>query len=188
MPPPAEQLRNVGAIFASLALEKLNWELFQSSLIQFVYQKEVRGHHWSRPGGRLRSREESMFLTIPRLSCCSLNSFFVGDQADFKIVILLKGLNKEHSKLPVLPLITHVECSLYALICNCCGLGKNCRLNHIEKKMRTWDKNYSPWLSSFNLSFSRFSTLWCKALVQLKKKHQTVVSCLASFSRSRKWF
>lgn len=143
-----------------------------------LLERSLGGHQWSRPGGRLRSREESRLLTIPRLSCCSFNSFFVGDQANFKIVTLLKGLNKEHSKLPVLPLITNMQCFLYALICNCCGLGKNCRLNHTEEKMRTWNKNYSPWLSSFNLLSSRFSTLRCKALVQLKKK--TPYCCLLS--------
>lgn len=52
----------------------------------------------------MEEEEEVSLCPVSQLSCWSSTSFFVGDPTDFKIVLLLKRLNKERSKLPVLPL------------------------------------------------------------------------------------
>lgn len=72
-------------------------------------------------------------LLFSQLRCCS---FFINDWADFKIVILLKGLNKEHSKLSVLPLITNIKYCIYALICSCYDFVKSVGCD-TEEEMRT---------------------------------------------------
>lgn len=80
--------------------------------------------------------EEVSLCPISQLSCCFFSCFFVGDPTDFKIVLLLKRLNKEHSKLPVLPLVVNIDYSVYALNCSWCDLEKLQAKSYMEEKMK----------------------------------------------------
>ena len=60
----------------------------------------------------------------------------MGDPTDFKIVLLLKRLNKECSKLPVLPLLVNIDSSVYTLICSWYDLEKLQAKSYREEKMQ----------------------------------------------------
>lgn len=100
--------------------------------------ERLEGLRWR----RRRRREGVSLCLISQLSLCFFSSFFVGDPTDFKIVLLLEGLNEEPSKLPGLPHLVDTDCPVCTLICSWYDLEKLQAKSHTEEEMRK--KVFSP--------------------------------------------